>query len=486
MNDIATGQADLARFLDDPAGYFGHSLTRLMTVPRSELDALQRDGVRARFAQLRVAIPMLERLARQRQVAAVDALEDVVPVLFDHAVYKSYPPSLLDQHRYADLTAWLNRLTAFDLSGVDVSACRSIDDWLLTLARETPLAVCHTTGTSGSLSFLPWAKSEWLRMFGTYPVLFFQDFGDFGRPPARLQVPLNLPCVYPFFRSGGMSHTVANDAIVHIIAGGEERFHAAYPARLSADLLLLGARLKAAAARGRTAVAAGPELAARRGEFEMLQRDMPAHLARFFAEMRKRFAGQRVFVLATSNLLFTMAQNGLAQGISGVFAADSVVVTGGGKGLELPADWRDTVRRFLGAGSIHDCYGMSEMAGQFIACEFGHYHAVPWIVPFVLDPADDRLLPRRGRASGRFAFYDLLVHSRWGGLVTGDAVTLDWDGGCPCGRTAPYLLRDIRRLGGPARDGDDDKVSCADTGETYGEALEFIGQGGDAAEHQGA
>ena len=413
MSDTATGQADLARFLDDPAGYFGHSLTRLMTVPRGELDALQRDGVRTRFAQLRPAITMLERLARQRQVAAVDALEDVVPLLFDHAIYKSYPPALLDQHRYADLTAWLNRLTAFELSGVDVSACRSIDDWLLTLGCHTPLAVCHTSGTSGSLSFLPWAKSEWLRMFGTYPVLFFQNFGG---PPTRLQVPLNLPCVYPFFRSGGMSHTVANDAIVQIIAGGEERFHAAYPARLSADLLLLGARLKAAAAGGRADLGADPGLAARRGEFEALQRDMPAQVARFFADMRNRLAGQRVFVLATSNMLYTMARDGLAQGISGVFAADSVVITGGGgKGLELPADWRDTVRRFLGAGSVHDCYGMSEMAGQFIACEHGHYHAVPWIVPFVLDPASGQPLPRSGRVSGRFAFYDLLVASRWAG-----------------------------------------------------------------------
>lgn len=464
---------NLARFLDDPVAYFGHSLTRLMTVPREELDALQREGVKARYAELRPAIVMLDRLAAQRAVATVETLDDVVPLLFDHAVYKSYPPALLDRHRYAELTAWLNRLTACDLSGVDVSACRSIDDWLLTLQRDTPLAVCHTSGTSGSLSFLPWAKSEWLRMFGAYPVLFFQRFGEESAP---LRAPLNLPCVYPFFRSGGISHTVANDAIVQVIAGGEERFHAAYPARLSADLLLLGARLKAAAARGRADVTASPELAARRGEFEAMQRDMPAHVARFFADMRGRFAGQRVFLLATSNLLFGMAQQGLAQGLCGIFAADSVVITGGGgKGLQLPADWRDTVRRFLGASFIHDCYGMSEMAGQFIACEHGHYHAVPWIVPFVLDAAG-RPLPRSGRVGGRFAFYDLLVHSRWGGLVTGDAVTLDWDGACPCGRSAPYLLRDIRRFSELAREGGDDKVSCADTGETYGEALEFIGQ----------
>ena len=57
-------------------------------------------------------------------------------------------------------------------------------------------------------------------------------------------------------------------------------------------------------------------------------------------------------------------------------------------------------------------------------------------------------------------------------------MTLDWDGGCPCGRTAPYLLRDIRRLRDLARDGGEDKLSCADTADIHGEALEFIGQGG--------
>src|ERR1700739_2457744 len=99
---------DLALFLDDPVAYFGHSLTRLMTVPRGELDTLQRKGVRERLARLRPVIPMLDRLATQRRIAAVEALNDVVPVLFDHAIYKSYPPALLERDRYADLTAWLH------------------------------------------------------------------------------------------------------------------------------------------------------------------------------------------------------------------------------------------------------------------------------------------------------------------------------------------------------------------------------------------
>jgi hypothetical protein len=464
--------AALTRFLEDPSEYFAHSLTRMLSAPATELHELQLAGVRRRYEQFRHRIPMLERLADQRGVQAIGELDDVLPLLFDHAIYKSYPSVLLEKQRFAQLTAWLQKLTTHDLSNVDVSSCHSIDEWLVTLNRGTPLAVCHTSGTSGTMSFLPWAKGEWRKMFRQYPVLFFQTF---GQPAQRLTIPLNIHCIYPYFRSGGLSHTLANDAIVEIIAGDEARFHAAFPQRLSADLLLLAAKRKAAAARGAPAdVDVSPQLLARRDQFEAMQRDMPARIADFFALMRTQLAGERVFILATSNLLYSMAESGLKQGVRKIFSPDSVVVTGGGgKGIVLPPDWQATVCDFLGVERLHNNYGMSEMAGQFSGCERGNYHAAPWIVPFILDPQTRAPLPRTGRRTGLFAFYDLLPDSRWGGFVTGDEVTLDWDTPCGCGRTAPFLHPDIHRYSNRAA-GDDDKISCAETSEAYEEALDFL------------
>lgn len=136
---------------------------------------------------------MMDKLADLQNVNAIEKINDVLPLLFDHATYKSYPSSLLEKHKYPQLTTWLGKLTTIDLSTVDVSKCRSIDDWLITLNRETPLAVCHTSGTSGSMSFLPWSKVEWNQLLESFAMLYCEDYGP------QIRLPLDLDCIYPFF-----------------------------------------------------------------------------------------------------------------------------------------------------------------------------------------------------------------------------------------------------------------------------------------------
>ncbi len=456
--------------LADPMKYFGYSRSKTMGVSRSDLDELQLTGLKRRFEQFRGRLPMMDKLADLQNVHAIEQLNDVLPLLFDHATYKSYPPSLLEKHRYPQLTAWLAKLTTVDLSKVDVSGCRSIDEWLMTLDRETPLAVCHTSGTSGSMSFLPWSKAEWRKMLGTFAMMYCDDFG----PDSTL--PLNIDCVYPFFRSGGLSHTVINDAIRDVIAGSEERLHTAYPQRLSADMMLLATRRRVAAAKGQLdQLVIDPELESRHDEFAAQQRDMPRHVAEFFDAMRTRLAGKRVFMLGTSNLLYTLAQDGLKRGLRNVFAPDSVIITGGGgKGIVLPPDWQDVAKEFLGVSRLHNNYGMSELMGQYPSCTNGHHHGTPGLIPYILDD-DYKPLPRAGNVTGRFAAYDLLMDTRWGGFVTGDEVTFEWDKPCGCGWTTPYIIGgSIRRFSEKKDDGGEEKLSCAAAPEAYAEALDFL------------
>lgn len=456
--------------LADPVAYCRYSRANAFSVPKDQLNALHLDGLKRRFAQFRGNLPMMDKLADLQGVNEIHDLNDVLPLLFDHATYKSYPPSLLEKHRYPQLTAWLNKLTTVDLSKLDVSHCRSIDDWLMTIDRETPLAVCHTSGTSGSMSFLPWSKAEWRTLLKTFPLMYCDDFG----PGSTL--PLNLDCIYPFFRSGGLSHTVINDAIRDVIAGTEERLHCAYPTRLSADLLLLATRRRAAAAKGQLdEFQVDPEVEARHEEFAAQQREMPNHVAAFFEEMRTKLTGRRVFVLATSNLLYTLAKNGLERGLRKVFAPNSVVITGGGgKGMVLPADWQQPVKEFFGVERLHNNYGMSEMMGQFASCTHGNHHGTPWLIPYMLDE-NNKVLPREGTQTGRFAFYDLLTETRWGGFVTGDEVTMEWDKPCACGQAHPYIIGgSIRRFSEKKNDGGEEKLSCAAAPEAYAEALDFL------------
>ena len=464
------------RFIDNPSEYFEYSQTKMLGVPRETLSQLQLGGLRRRFEQFRGKLPMMDKLADVQGIHAIDAIDDVLPLLFDHATYKSYPVSLLQKRRYAQLTSWLNKLTTHDLSHIDVSGCRSIDDWLLTLFRETPLTVVHTSGTTGTMSFIPWAKEDWRKTIMQFPVCYFQEF---GKEPAPVRFPFNIDCIYPYFRSGSLSHTALNEAVVELIAGGEERFHAAYPGRLSADLMLLAAKRRAAAAKGHLDhLEIDPELEARHEEFAAQQRDMPAHVASFFSALSNKLAGRRIFTVLTAHMLHGLSQNGLQQGLSKVFTPDSVVITGGGaKGNVLPDDWQDTVKKFFGVDRLHVCYGMSEMAGNFPSCEHGNYHALPWIVPFVLDPDTGRPLPRKGAVTGRFAFYDLIPNARWGGFVTGDEVTMEWDAPCACGRATPYLVGTIRRLSERKNEDGEEKLSCAAAPDAYAEALDFLNEG---------
>jgi len=470
--DFSVERIDI--FLDNPSKYFNFSLTQMMGLSRTHLDSLHIAGLKRRFDQFRGTLPMLDKLANSEEISAINQLDDVLPLLFGHEVYKSYPASFLENGQYSQLTAWLNKLTTIDLSKIDVSSCRSIDDWLTTLSRESPMVVVHTSGTSGTLSFLPSTKSDWSRYIEQFAVLYFQRFGQSEPGP---KVPLNIDCIYPFFRYGALSHIAINQAASDAVAGDESRFHTAYPGRLSADLLLLAAKRRAAKAKGLPDVEISPELAARRDEFDAQQRDMPNHIANFFDTLRTKLAGKQVFLVSASNMLHSLAVDGLKQGMKRIFSPNSVIATGGGgKGSVLPEDWQETIKAFFGAENLFVVFGMTEMLGQFITCEHGHYHAVPWIIPFILDADTNQPLPRQGTATGRFAFYDLLADTRWGGFISGDQVTLDWDSACPCGRTTPFIVGKIQRLSEVRADIGEEKINCAAAPDDYAKALDFVSE----------
>ena len=464
-------EAELDRFLDNPSDYFGWHKDKFLGVPKALREELHLRGMQRRFKQFRHAVPMLARLADNQNVNSVNSIDDVLPLLFDHATYKSYPASLLENSNFVQLTKWLGKLTTHDLTNVDVSACRSIDDWMRTMKRDTPLGIVHTSGTSGSMSFIPVSKNDYLRGMMSWIPLYF---GTNGNKPA---LPLNIPSIYPYFRHGGSAMIRGLDCMVELIAGSEENFHACYPTYQSADVMLLAARQRAAAAKGKLdSLKVSPELVTRRAEFEELMKNMPEYSAKFFERMCSDLAGKRVYVFATSNLLYPMASTGLKKGARKLFAPNSVICTGGGgKGMVLPDDWQEPVKEFFGVERLNLGYGMSEMCGsQIVQCPHGHYHPAPNIIPFLLDPDTSQLLPRKGSHTGRFAFYDLVPNDSWGGFITADLVTMEWEAPCPSGWSAPYIGGGISRITDQKNDGGEEKINCAATPTAYADALDFL------------
>ena len=136
--------------------------------------------------------------------------------------------------------------------------------------QETELVLSHSSGTSGTMSFLPRSRNEWNKQTRVLASAV-REASD-GKSD-------EIFCVYPYFRSGASAHLRMNDFTVRHIVGDEAHFLAAYPERMSSDVLYLAARIRAARAKGELdRLEINPALLARLEENEQLQKDMQAHL----------------------------------------------------------------------------------------------------------------------------------------------------------------------------------------------------------------
>ena len=133
------GDLDLAsevdQMINNPSDYFHRSDKEVHSIPRDRLEAMKLLGLQQRFGELRDRVPILKKLADEQRVEEITELDNVVPLMFAHPMYKSYPISLLDKNKFGLLTKWLQKLTTVDLSEVDVSGCQGIDDWIGTNGR---------------------------------------------------------------------------------------------------------------------------------------------------------------------------------------------------------------------------------------------------------------------------------------------------------------------------------------------------------------
>jgi hypothetical protein len=459
-------------FCDDPAEFFHHSFTEMQSVDRDLLVTLQREGLRQRFTELKDRIPMLKKLADAQGITEITEIDDVVPLLFEHTMYKAYPPALLQKGRFKEINKFLSKLCTFDLSYIDVSDCQTIDEWMQKMDAESPLLIMHSSGTSGTMTFLPESKHEWDKFGKCARVITLQSFGD---DPSVMDEGGDFYVIYPFFREGGSSHIRTCDMYVKYVCKVEERLLAAFPGRMSSDLLYLAARIRAAAAKGELEqLEISPIMMARKDEYEKLQEQMPALLEAFFADIVEKYRGKRVFFFGAQNLIFNLVQSGREKGLSHVFAPNSVIGAGGGtkNGPAMPDDWREQIMDFIGIDRLKMSYGMTEVNGWHLMCSEGHYHFCPWVIPFLLDPDTSARLPRTGVVTGRAAFFDLSSETRWGGFITGDELTVDWETRCACGQSSVFAHSAVERLS--LKRGGDDKISCAATEGAHKEAMSFL------------
>jgi hypothetical protein len=461
--------SDCMRLANDPRALFPNARSMFAALP-GDVEELQLAALQCRFDSLVGRLPLLARRADQAGIASIGRLDDAAKLLYPSNVYKSYPLAWLESGDYVSLTGWVQQLTTHDLSSVGAHDATSLDTWFAAIEAKSPLRLCHSSATSGKLSFVPRAESEWFRRATTMA---------YANEPAGHDVdhaaePLTgLPIISPFYRAGHSAFLMSVDWNIRV-HGDESKVVTAYPGSMSSDLLVLGARLRALygaeALRdvGPSALADG-QMGEQWNELRKLVGVAPATaMTEFVSESQRRFGGEKVWVIGVWPSLVDAAVQAAAVGSQHVFCPDSIVHTGGGtKGCDLPGGWKDSVTTWLGVPEILDTYGMSEVMGMNSCCPSNHYHLNAWTIPYVFDPTGKHLLPRAGRQTGRFGAVDLLADSYWGGFLSTDEVTLTWDQPCECGRFGPYLDTDIRRV----LDRADQKVSCAATPDMHNEIV---------------
>ena len=383
----------VTEFMNDPINFFDQSYTQMHSIDRDELQELQRQAMGIRFREHHQSIEMLRKLADRLGVAELREFNDVVPLMFSHTAFKSYPAVLVDNKRFDLMTKWLDKLTSYDLAGVDTAGCTGIDDWIDRLDAQTPLEVITSSGTTGTISILPKDKRGAEEGMLLWKICLFQTF---GQEPTDAELHPSVDVVWPNFADGKLGHLRIANMIKRGFTGGDEsRFHALYPGAIDTDLMFLASKMRAAASRGELdRLQIDPALAARKDEFIAMQARQAQDMEAFFTRLADQLRGKRVFMLGTYHLMYDIAKAGVARGVRNVFAPDSAILTGGGmKGVALPDDFMDVIKEFLGVDRIQVGYGFSESSTFHWGCSEGRYHVAPWVVPFVLDPDTSAPLP---------------------------------------------------------------------------------------------
>ena len=437
-------------------------LTRLVTadnrynIPFADLRDRQIAAMNERFQERKDQIKLVGHRAKEAGITAVRSLEEVVKLLLPHTAYKSYPENWLAQKRWDRLSKWLDTVSTHRVPVDKVADAGEVDDWIGNLAGNGFFVSC-SSGTTGKSAMLvasqkdmDWCKTEAVATYswgsGVKPA---QDRRMFGMA-ATAHVPRNV--------ATGEAYTAA------LQDPNYERF--AYPVPpITVGGLTQMVVLRKSIADG---TAKPQDLAA----FEKISAERQKAVDDAVGITAKAVVEARRSKLHVSGLwagLYNVAKAVREMGYSAKdFNPENSIYVGGGlKRAKLPDDYREFVYETFNIQPQRNYqnYSMQELHSGMPRCQAGgRYHVPPWVVPLILDKEGDNLLPLiDGEYEGRAAFFDLSLDGRWGGVISGDKISINFSP-CACGNKGPSIRDNIVRysdLGG------DDKIGCAGTVDAY-------------------
>ena len=105
----------------------------------ANLREIQLQALKERFDEKRQQIKIVDRRATDAGIDEITSLDDVVPLLFTHTNYKSYPEAFIDKSQWKHLSMWLQTLTGEQAASVDVDGVQDVDDWVASQAQALSL-----------------------------------------------------------------------------------------------------------------------------------------------------------------------------------------------------------------------------------------------------------------------------------------------------------------------------------------------------------
>jgi len=424
----------------------------------AEVRETQIAALNERFHERRQVLKLLGHRAEEAGTTEITSVEDMVPLLFPHTAYKSYPESFLMDEKWDRLTKWLGTVSPYPITGVDLENVADVDDWIERLSAKGYFISC-SSGTTGKSAMLiasqkdmDWSKIDTVGVFswgsGVEPA---QDRKMIGTAPVA-SVPKNL---------------TIGEAQRQAFANPDwPRFNYPVPP------ITVGSLTKMVVMRKK--ISDGTATPQEIADFESTSSSRQEILDKAIILAAEECIKHREKKLMVSGLwsgLYAVAKAVRDMGYSAKdFHPDNCIYVGGGlKRALLPDDYQQFVHETFNIPHNRDFqnYSMQELNSGMPKCrECGRYHVPPWIIPMILDKDGDTLLPydlNGGEIEGRAAFFDLSLDGRWGGVITGDKISLDYNPGI-CSHKGPSIRNNIARY---ADLEGDDKIGCAGTIDAY-------------------
>lgn len=420
----------------------------------AELLPRQLEAINARFQDRVGKIRLLQNRAEEGGVSEVRRMADIVPLLFAHTAYKSYPESWLVDQRWDRLGKWLDTVSTNRVEPMDTGAVKGLDDWLELLGEHDHYVSC-SSGTTGKCAMMNASAAD--LAFSGKGLLQNVIWAGLAPNHDRRMISLGQVAATPRNRATGRPMIEAFSRV------GETPFVPDVPP------ITIGGITEMVVLRKK--IADGTALPADIAYYEAQAAEREKAIASSVEQAADALIASRhdrIHIMGLFGPLYQVAERVRAKGYSGKdFQENSLFISGGLKRIQLPDDYREFIFDTFNLVPERLChaYGMQELNSNAVRCTAGRYHMAPWVMLLLLDESGETLIepPATGEIEGRAAFFDLSMDGRWGGVISGDHIEIDY-GPCACGNRSPSIADNVYRY---ADLEGDDKIGCAGTVDAY-------------------